>query len=434
MDQEPRKKRGRPFGIFGGSALRQALRIAAAAESAEVPEAAERGVGRPRVPRAEQDPDSQNQDSCDIQISCSSSSYLAGEVTPLQQLILNQSESQWARERDPYQKYPAEHILAQGRRCIVSETASLGKYNNEDVRKVAAVISEGNKVLWSLMFKKIVGMLGNGWHGLMLSIGRRYDETPLPLRITEGKDKLDTASSCTDSQAKTGTEVAKLAVRSTAATTGTPSISRTKRTAKILQNELIISTLLRHDSTGQFVHLRSRVPTPLQCLESTKAEQIRDAQGELLARLPDLKYLAQKFDSSHMFTTTDRFSANLCAEKSIQSDYDSKFSLTHMMCQIHELSGCEKNMASIVSGHIGGMLSIGLCMRNAGALKDLRAALGRVLRREVQVLWGLPRSNQHRDAIYNLFLPIAESDLVSTEVRQSKSDSETLGHLSRSLI
>ena len=49
--------------------------------------------------------------------------------------------------------------------------------------------------------------------------------------------------------------------------------------------------------------------------------------------------------------------------------------LTHTRCQVHKISIVEKNMSAILAGHVGGMVSLGLAMRSAGAVRELQEAL-----------------------------------------------------------
>ena len=148
-----------------------------------------------------------------------------------------------------------------------------------------------------------------------------------------------------------------------------------------------------------------QVPCHLQSLETTKAQQIFRSQMSLLSSIPDLMSVSTKFKIKHFFTCTDKFPANFVAEKFVQSQYP-EWGLSHTVCGVHEVSACEKSMATAVSGHISGMLSLGLSTRHAGVLKELRQVLYNLFVEHLEVLVGVGICKQHRLAMYDLFLPV----------------------------
>ena len=125
----------------------------------------------------------------------------------------------------------------------------------------------------------------------------------------------------------------------------------------------------------------------------------------VLSSIPDLMEISKQFKLRHFFTCTDKFPANFLAERFLLSQHQD-WGLSHTACGVHEVSACEKTMATAVSGHISGMLSVGLSTRHAGVLKELRQVLYNLFEEHLEVLVGVGTCKQHRLAMYDLFLPV----------------------------
>lgn len=134
----------------------------------------------------------------------------------------------------------------------------------------------------------------------------------------------------------------------------------------------------------------------------------------VLSLVPNLRDLAAKFRLKQFFTCTDKAPYNFVAEKHVQSEHEG-WGLSHSACGVHEVSTCEKAMAALVSGHISGMLSLGLSLQHAGVTRELRQVLFDIFAEHLEVRVGVEVCKSHRLAMYDLFLPVG-SDHFTTRV------------------
>ena len=277
-------------------------------------------------------------------------------ATPLQKMLYfhanDQAKTDEAKCRGTN---PAAMILQPARLLSSQKTGKqMSDFDNRSVRKTAAAIIEGGAFMWTQMLDHIHGLLSSGWKGLLIGTRRRYDETPLTLRVKD------------DTGAEGGN-------------------TTTKRCAKIMQSELHFYALLEHVEKKCSVQITGKTPTWLQCLQTTKAEQVSESQKEMMNFMfPNLPEVAKHFQFRHNLVCTDRFTANIVAEqqlhgamaaKSEKGPKDNKFSFTHTTCNVHKVSGIEKTMSDIVAGHISGMVATGICMRSAGSVRELQQCL-----------------------------------------------------------
>ena len=227
--------RGRPPGSLGGGLLRRALRREAEAKAAlegaivSVPQA-----GRPKLVPLEGEEEASLDTESGV-VLASSSSF----VSNLQLLVAMhaQSQSQLLASDDDN---PAKHILASGRRRIMSERVA--DFSNKDLVLTASVLLEGSSFMWSTFLGRVDELLQSGWQGLMLAVSRRYDETPLTVRISEQQDVQANlvAVDSQDSQQPQQT---------------CSKSSRKKMVTKIMQSELEVFAVLKHEPTGRCLQL-----------------------------------------------------------------------------------------------------------------------------------------------------------------------------------
>lgn len=369
-------------------------------------------------------------------------------TSPLQQMVLNyavqQAKVEVAIEEDERHN-PARHILMEDRE-IMSERVARDQFTNEDLRQVASTIVESTGLFWRNLCNRIVVLLqpGSGWRGLMFGVARRFDETPLSLRIAETELAKDSRKPSKDLDQTVAllpvhdpcTEAANKYFSGLSATTasagkrGTRGIGRTKTTCKVMQSELHVHALLCHEPSGQFLRVGGKVPVPLQCLESTKAHQIAQSQMNVLGALPNFCEMTRHFDMCHFLTCTDRYGANFAAERHVKAKHPG-FGSTNTTCHVHELSSCEKVLSDITAGHVGGMVSLGLAMRQAGSVQELRQILYTILAKDLQILVGPPVNADHREHIYDIFLPL---DPCQTVVGKKQETTDAAGgHLQHAL-
>ncbi|CAE7780590.1 unnamed protein product [Symbiodinium sp. CCMP2592] len=338
--------------------------------------------------------------------------------TPLQDLIMRQAVAQKERLVQPDTVNPVEALLFQGRRCIMSAKASQ-HHDANDLKRTASAVAEAASRLWQGLLEHLERLQKQGWK-TVFSIKRRYDETPLGVRVSES-DSQDFSS-----------------------TTNNPAKGSHKRVGKIMQSEMQVSALLQHPGpvpdtdnrsaaggigSGQFLQIVGKVPCWLQCLKSTTAPHIAKSQQQLLASLRNLRPIANLFKMKHSFVTSDRYTGNLAAERHLQS-LDPTWGLTHVFCHVHQLASCEKALSDLVAGHLGGLVSLGMCSRHAGALKDLRKALMAVFREDLCVRIGPPQGETYRKAIHDLFLPLHDDTCTAAE-RDEQSKKHQVAWLTR---
>ena len=222
--------RGRPPGLLGGPLLRRALKhIQEDDEQSSVVTASR---GRPKQPSKD--------DVCDEQPESELSLVVADRnASHLQLLVAMHAQAQSGLDMDDSgRENPAAHILACGRRNIMSNRASKGKYSTQDVRLAASILMESSGLMWSTFLARVMQLLevGSGWEGLLLAVSRRYDETPLTLRLAE-QDPTSQPQG-TDSQQS----------QQSAAT------SAKKKVTKVMQSEMFVFVLLKHES-GKYLQL-----------------------------------------------------------------------------------------------------------------------------------------------------------------------------------
>ena len=131
----------------------------------------------------------------------------------------------------------------------------------------------------------------------MFSIRRRYDETPLQLRIA---DSLQDSGTDTGSQTQCqSTTLSLLLTRESSPSLA--STSSSKRTAKVMQSELFITALIKDKRSGGCLQISGKLPCFLQCLQNTKAALIAKSQLNIMAQIPNLESVSRKFWLRRMF-------------------------------------------------------------------------------------------------------------------------------------
>ena len=232
---EQRRRVGRPAGLYGNPAVRQALR-AAREHQCQAQEV--RPVGRPQQPqqRADEEPASD-------QVAV----VLSDHLTDLQEMVLRHALDQSKHWSTPNANNPADKILFQGKRHVVSARVHSDDFTSRDLRFTASALCEATGGLWCNFLSKIEQTLDAGnFEGLMFSIRRRYDETPLQLRIA---DSLQDSGTDTGSQTQCqSTTLSLLLTRESSPSLA--STSSSKRTAKVMQSELFITALIKDKRSG----------------------------------------------------------------------------------------------------------------------------------------------------------------------------------------
>jgi hypothetical protein len=158
--------------------------------------------------------------------------------------------------------------------------------------QAASAVVEAAGSLWGRLLAQVRGKISEGaWRGVVLLVQRRYDETPLRLRLSSG---------CKDEQS---------VLRSFEMSTH----------AKMLQSELRVSMLVAQQE-GSFLEITGRFPTALQILETNKGECLKEASLRHMKTVPGLAEITSDFKWVLQQATVDQFSANTRAERSLLHD------------------------------------------------------------------------------------------------------------------
>ena len=227
------------------------------------------------------------------------------------------------------------------------------------------------------------------WRPVLMVRRMRYDETPTRVRLP--KD----VSQPNEQSGKSGTEVVEK---------GTDVVEH----AKVLQTEFILSFLVHDELRGNYNLLHASVPTTLQAVDRTTAENTRSCLQSTMDRVPELRRVALKFPFRVHHACTDKYSANIKTEKAVKSDQPD-FVKHHVFCSVHRLATSISAANSLFPDETAGILSVALACREVGAAGKLRDILRQIFQEKLVVRAAFPNPlwKQHRLEVYDLFLPLA---------------------------
>ena len=269
---------------------------------------------------------------------------------------------------------PAKRLLAA--RPVTSIAAQAAgedaTYVRRDLLRVGSALVQVGGQMWGCFLQHVSDLLQSGlWSGIVLGKSRRYDETPLKVRLRDSH-KVGGAG---------GTAFA----------------------TKIMQTQMKVFCLLKRESDGSFLHFEGRVPTQLQAMESSAAPIVMSSQQATENTIGNLQTLSAQFKLNVTLVCTDRHASNACAEHLLH-EQQKAFVKSHTFCAVHCASTCLKAATSLVEGHISGLIAVAQCMQVAGATECLRADLREIVAARLQVRWQEPQCEQHRNFVYNMCL------------------------------
>ena len=162
----------------------------------------------------------------------------------------------------------------------------------------ASAAVEAAGVLWGRMLHEIKSRVDSGqFGGLLMVVRRRYDETPMRLRLSSGQSET---------------------------TLGGPQWKELEASthAKLLQSELHIAVLLEEKCAErpQFLHIQGTFPCNLQVMRANTGECLKAAALRHTEMLPGLMDVCRAFDWVLHQSTVDQFGANDRAERSMLHD------------------------------------------------------------------------------------------------------------------
>ena len=276
---------------------------------------------------------------------------------------------------------PAEFLLGPDNSAVASRASQAagrhidGRQVAADLCRTACSVVELSGQRFSSFLEHIKDLIKrNEYEGLVIGKRRRYDETPHKLRTDQ--------PSSGDVPGFT---------------------ERDGTVAKVLQTEFCVFVLLRDIANNQYIQTVFRVPTWLQNLESCTGELILKAQNAIEDCVKNLQDVSQLFNLRVTLPCTDRHPSNSWAEVQQQLERPG-WTRMHTFCSVHRASSCTKAGLSVVEGHVGGLLSISMCARFAGATQQLRKILAGIIAERLVVKTGPPKATQYRRFIYDLYL------------------------------
>ena len=145
-----------------------------------------------------------------------------------------------------------------------------------------------------------------------------------------------------------------------------------------------------------------QIPTILQAVDRTTSENTKAVQETVLRSLAGLKDVCKAYPLYVHEVTTDKYAANLRAEKMLSHGGIT----SHYTCDIHKLAAVQTRTLSYVPGHISAMIAGALALGDSRALNGLRKSLGNVLDQRVKLLYGEPPDDpflkSYRDSVHRI--------------------------------
>ena len=192
---------------------------------------------------------------------------------------------------------------------------------------------------------------------IMLVVSRTYDETPIKIRLSNSsrpsKRRREQLASGEQQKEENGAV-----------------------TAKVLQTRLKVGWLLQVTDAAskhcnRMVFFHGVLPTRLQALEHTKAEDICSAQLKILAELSNKGCEVSPDCLQVHVASADRYSANGAAERGIQARRLLETPL-RLPCLVRMVSSCSTWMLHICEEHVSAMISLGLVLSSGGMMNKFR--------------------------------------------------------------
>ena len=244
---------------------------------------------------------------------------------------------------------------------------------------VACSIHEMGSFLWGGMLLAIQQGIESGRFKPLQIVRRfRYDETPLKSRV-------------------------KLIDKSTAEFQ-----QDSASHSKLMQSEFYLQLLIQDTARDQLFLLCGRLPTVLQAIERTTARCTKRCLVNIMCKIPLLDSVADLFPHKVHMSCTDRYAANILAEKSMKIDSPA-WTRSQFFCDAHRIHQIQSSNLSLVPQDASGLLATALAQRDLGALATLRSLLRQILEERLEVCYDHPpqgRAQEFRDQVFDRFLPL----------------------------
>ena len=310
------------------------------------------------------------------------------------------AKQQMSKPASPDSQNPVTAILEHSSNMSSWKLTAMAVRSNIDIksvqrdyRRASEALLQSSSLLWQMTFQRILDMLSNeNFEGLVLIRKRRYDESPFRLRLREETD-------------------GGIALASAQAVGA----------AKVMQSQLEFAALIRRKAPNDeymYQEIHGEALAWLHVVDKTTAENIAETQRQIQCsvKLPD--HIEDKFKLVCDVVCTDRYTANIAAERSLQSGLTG-WVKSHHYCLLHKAATIQAAQFKLVGGHVSGLLSVALSMHASGTSALLKELLSQLLSQKLVVRHASPpvHFRHHQEALHDLFLPIA-ADSKSASLRK----------------
>ena len=292
--------------------------------------------------------------------------------------------------------YSERHVTnaSAGGYALVGETDYSGKEFNRHLCRAAAACVEGGGLLWGHMLSTVDSMVAAGWTPVLFLKKRRYDETPLRVKLH-----------CSD--------VDPLA----------PGFE--KAVTKVLQTQFSLAFLMKSPA-GRYQVVHGAVPTYLQGMDRNTSECIMACELDLEDLAPELKRASRMFAVRIQHAVTDRYSANIKAELAMNADDKDGWILSHMFCKSHMIAQVLTKCTALLDSDISGVIALALAMQHAGSVQQLRKALNSIWSDRLLVKPGpAPQfPKRHRREVHDMFLSVLPEGAAAGDKRYAAANTK----------
>ena len=222
-----------------------------------------------------------------------------------------------------------------------------------------------------------------------------YDETPLKVAIKG--DSLSHCTTTTDPHGGAGSTETEMA---TALQQLDGNARLGSMSTKILQTREMYAMMIQVH--GQFIKILGDTVCPLQAVESTSGECIREA----LVRNSSTSIWSRQFGWTSRCATTDQAGGNLRAERGLSEARGQHWPTLWVPCDVHiSTNAMRSTYDSLMATHVTGILSTALSLRHSSSLQLFRASLRDIIASRLKILEGVPGPSvvAYRKAMLKVF-------------------------------
>ena len=264
---------------------------------------------------------------------------------------------------------------------------------SSDCVRAACAIFQSSGILAHGMLRYLTVNQKDRLKGILCIRKFRYDETPMKSRVRAWNQSMQ----------KVETDVSDH--------------------AKLMQVEFTIWCLFKDLMTDNFVLLESKIPSLLRAVERTTAMCTKKCLTDCMDTIPSFLPLVETEGAFNWLlhsTCTDRYNANVAAEKSLALE-SPQWSKANLFCDVHRVSQAQIQTGDLFPEDTSGMLAVALFQRDMGALHRLRELLADILVNDMEIVYGSPPDPpQSRADLYDVLLPIPN------RLSRGRKDSKTI--------